>query len=260
MYKLDNIDIASFGAVAISDGEATALKGEFDLPKRKGDTERNWGTEIEPYAEKEDIILDGRSLTLYVAIKGNTLSDYLSKLEAFKKACIACRTISSDLGQYNVVLKDDVVVTEEYGFDLATVSVKFWQESAVIPALSLSGSGEDGFLLDNYNLHKDFGIIVSERKSNQNTGKRIEVNTTLPYTRTNYRDRTTAVLNCAMLGRDLSDLYSKMGQLQALCVKPGLRSLSCPDKVKQSLYFREGITVKVEHESVLTFDLKMRIV
>lgn len=259
-YKLDNIDIASLGAVAISGGEATALKGEFDLPKRKGDTERSWGTEIEPYVEKEDIALEGRSLTLSVIIKGNTLSDYQGKMDAFKKACIACRKISTDLGEYDVILKDEVVVTEEYGFNLAAVNAKFWQEAVKIPELSLIGSGGEGFLLDNYNLYKDFGVVVSDKKSSQNTGKRIEVNTTLPYSRTIYRDLTTVTLNCAMTGQNLSDMYTKMGQLHALCVKPGLRSLSCPDNTKFSLYFKDGITVKVEHESILTFDLKMRIV
>lgn len=259
-YRLDNIDIASLGAVGVSSGEATALKGEFDLPKRKGETERSWGTEIEAYVEKEDIALEGRNLTLSVMIKGNTLSDFHRKIDAFKQSCIACHKISTDLGVYDVIQKDDIIITEEYGFNLATVSAKFWQETVEIPALSFIGSGGDGFLLDNYNLYKDFGIVVSERKSNQNTGKRIEVSTTQPYTQTKYRDRTTATLSCAMIGRDLSDLYLKICQLHALCIKPGLRSLFCPDNTRLSLYFKEGITVKVEHESVLTFDLKMRIV
>lgn len=256
---IDGVNISTFMAVPVIAGEAIPLTGLFDLPKRKGETERNWGTSIEPYTDAPDIELSGRSLTLSVLISGSTALSYKNNLAAFKQACVDCRVLGTDFGNFNVTANDEIKVKEEYGHNIAIVTVKFWQETVVLPALTLTPSGGSGFLLDGYNLHKDFGIVVAERQSNQNIGKRIDVNTTLPYNRTSYRDTHSMNLKCSVVG-SLSDLYARMMQFHTLCMKPGLRTLTFPDNSTVEIYIKDGLTVKVEHENVLTFDLKMQVV
>ena len=63
-----------------------------------------------------------------------------------------------------------------------------------------------------------------------------------------------------MLGTDLKDLYSKMGQFCAICIRPGLRSLGLRDNENMNLYFKDGITVKVRLDTLLIFDLKCRVI
>ena len=50
-YKLDDIDISSYDAFPYvgqtkDSKDCIAISGVFDLPKRKGTTEYNWGTSI----------------------------------------------------------------------------------------------------------------------------------------------------------------------------------------------------------------------
>lgn len=258
-YKLDNIDITAFGAFPFPSEGSIALGGVFNLPKRKGETERNWGTETEPYLNAEDIQFDGRNLTLSVALKGSTPVEYQNQLDAFKDACIKCKVLGTDFGDFNVVQTEDITVTEDAGY-FASVRVPFWQEETVLPQLTVLPSGGNGFLLDNYDLQRDFGMVVSDFKNSRDIGKRIGVNTTLPYKQTVYRDEPTVSMACAMMGTDLTELYARMMQFHSLCARPGGRKLVTSDKRTFDLYSKDGIDVRVEHETAITFELKMKII
>ncbi len=255
MYKLNGIDIGTYGAVAASRGDAFALVGAFDFPKRKGETERNWDTGIEPFVEAEDLEFDGRTLTLSVWLLGVE-----ADLEGFKQACISARTLTTDCAAFSVVLKEGVKVKEYIGHNVALASATFWQQEVDIPALDVAASGGTGYQLDGYNLRDAFGIRVSERQDNNGVGKRLEVDTTLPYTQTRYRDHGTAILKCYMRGEGFAELYRQMGLFHALCSRPGLRALHFPDGLTLSGYVREGFAAKAEHSTKLSFDFKLRIV
>lgn len=261
-YKLDEKSIESFSAYPCVDRaqECIALSGVFDLPKRKGTTEYNWGTSIEAFVDKEDIELDGRTLTFKVCIKGVSYKDYSTKLETYKSACLSCRKLSSDFGTFDIVMKDTLNVEEYTGCNMAIVTTKFWQQKYSYPELIIKPAGNGSFLMDDYDLSKDFGIYIASRKSDKNIPKRIEVNTTLPYTQTRYRVANDITFTCSMIGKDLQDLYSKMMQFQALCIKPGIRTLVLPRNGKYNIYFKDGITVKARLNTLLKFDLKCKVV
>lgn len=256
MYKIDGVDISVFGVVPVKKDGILALNGVFDLPKRKGATEYNWGTSIEPFVSVDDIQLEGRNLTLFACIKA---PDYKQKLDLFTKACVACRELWTRFGKFRVLVKDEIIVEEHVKLGLVFVTVKFWQEEYVLPVLSVEPSGV-GITLDNYGLEADFGIRLSSRKNDKNEAKRIEINTTLPYTRTAYRDAKDAMFSCFMWGNDLDILYDRMMQFYSLCMRPGLREFRDMDNNIYTLYFKDGITVKVALNTLLTFDLKCRVV
>lgn len=82
-YKLDDIDISSYDAFPYvgQTKDCIAISGVFDLPKRKGITEYNWGTGIEPFVDAEDIELDGRTLLLSLVVRSENVKSQLDKLK-----------------------------------------------------------------------------------------------------------------------------------------------------------------------------------
>lgn len=258
-YKLDGIDIAFYDAYPYVKRleECIALSGVFDLPKRKGTTEYNWGTSIEPFVDAEDIELDGRTLILSLVVRSKNLKFQLSKL---RSACITCRHLSTEFGDFDVICKDEITVEEYISLNMAVVQVKFWQQDYIPAEIKIKPSGGSNYVMDGYSLNTDFGIYVSSRSGTESVGKRIEIATTLPYSQNKYREPSIVTLKCSMLGTDLKDLYSKMGQFCAICIRPGLRSLGLRDNENMNLYFKDGITVKVRLDTLLIFDLKCRVI
>lgn len=261
-YKLDGIDISIWGAVPYVDNaqECIAISGLFDLPKRKGTIEYNWGTSVEPFVDEDDIDLDGRTLTLKVCIKGSSSSDYLKKLNDYKLACISCRNLWTEFGEFGVVMKDVLDVEEYYEYCMAIVTTKFWQQDFILSKLLILPSGGSDSLLDGYSMTRDFGIYIASRKDDKSISKRIEVSTTSPYTQTLYREPRDITFTCTMIGDNLQNLYSKITQFQALCMGPGLRILKLSETESFDLYFKDGMVVKTTLETLLKFDLKCRVV
>lgn len=258
-YKFDGVDVAAWGVTPFTDEAGVALEGVFNLPKRTGETEHNWGTEIEAYVKAEDLVTDGRKLTLKVLLKGRNEADYTGKLENFKQACVELRRLSCEFGEFDVLVKDEVIV-EELPECAAVVSVPMWEQTVVIPELVITGSGKNGVSLDEFCLEKDFGVVVQDWKGGKSVGKRIEVQTTEPYLRTEFRDRGEVTLSCWMKGRDWLEAYAWVKQLQAVCMRPGLRELSFPDGTVCRGYVKDGMTVKPGFGCVLSFDLKIRMI
>lgn len=258
-YKIGNTSIVNIGAKPMATGQYFALQGILDLPKRLGKTEHDWGTSIEPFVHEMDIALDGRTLTLHVAILP-------SNLENFKSACIASKTIAFKYiyeidefeqeileDEFDVVCKDEIKVRKAGKYLL--VQVDFWQNEFIQQPIEVVPSFSGVFRLDNYDLRKDFGISVSQNNGHLNTAKRIDVKTTEFYERTNYRGQREVSFNCSMIGRNFADIYYKMNQLQSILMAPGLRKMTYQN-ITFDVYFKDGIKVNVINERILTFVLK----
>ena len=239
-YKLDNILLSSFDAMSGRGNQFFSLEGMLDLPKRTGNTEYNWGTSIEPFVQKEDIQLDGRTLTFYAIVKHN-------KTDAFKSACVACKTLSFDYDSFDVVCKDEVEVTEIGIYD--TVKAKFWQNDYVLKPINTTPTASGTYRIDNFNLNKDFSIYIARRDNFSNTAKRIEVSTTEFYIQTKYRGTREITLNCSMIGISFADVYNKMYQFQSVLMQPGTRKLFVGNN-EFNLYFKDGITVNIVKENI----------
>lgn len=263
MYKLDDIDIARYGAVPITGpltSECISLEGVFSMPGRAGTTEYNWGTSIEPFVEAHEIVWAGKSLVLHLMVRGATDLVYASNLKALLLACVDCRQLSTSFGEFAVLVKDEVKVKEYVNRRTAFVSIPFWTEWAPAPDLLPEPTTGPGYRLDDYNLRADFGVVVAERSSNRNLGKRIEVSTTHPYTRTEYRDPSDVSLSCQMLGESLTEIYAKMMQFQGLCAMPGLRRLHLPDGSSYTGYVKDGFKATATCGRWVTFDFKFRVI
>lgn len=81
-YKLNNIDLGSFGFIAGKQNESNiALTGGFDVPARIGKTFHSWGDEysIEPYVFATEINYGERSISLVGYVYGNGKMDCRNK-------------------------------------------------------------------------------------------------------------------------------------------------------------------------------------
>lgn len=257
-YKINGTDIAAYGAVAGGTEDLVINLSElFSFPKRKGETERNWGTSVEPFVGAQDLAFEGRTMTLNLFLMGSTRKQYAERLAALRQACVECVSLSTDFGDFDVIVRDAVSVQEFFNGNAATVKIPFWQETVVFAPLTLQPSGGTGYRMDGYNLSADFGIAVSERKEGQLVGKRIDAGTSLPYMQTLYREPGTVTLACYMSAPNLQALYGRMMQFHALCAAPGLRQLRFPDDTVRTVYVKEGFSATVLSDRYVKFDLKM---
>jgi len=245
IYKIDSVPISNYGAQPTLAGQAIALHGIFDLPKRIGSTEHNWGTSIEPFVEKEDIELDGRALTLHAVVSSEGLDNFI-------QSCISCEQLSIDYDSFDVVCKDEIQVRKVDS--RYVVAVTFWQDVYEVGSLDINPSASGSFRLDNYDLRRDFGVYVSESSNLFNTAKRIDIPTTELYERTNYRASRDITLRCSMMGHSLSGVYSNMKRFHALLMAPGMRTLTTPNKTLE-VYFKNGMSVRAATHNILQFNI-----
>ncbi|WP_455673602.1 hypothetical protein [Phocaeicola sp.] len=256
MYTIDEKNISQYGAIPVKNNGPLAIAGIFDLPKRIGTTEYNWGTSIEPYVDAEDIELDGRTLSLKLAIKA---VDYRAKLNTLRTDLLACTKLGTELGGFEVLCKDAISVDDYPKLCMAIITAKFWQPAITLPELTLMQSGKAlGYSIDGYYLSSDFGVYYLEPEGVENQAKRIEVSTTATYQQTLYRELDTITFRCKMRADSLQILYTKMMQFHALCMQPGLRTLAS-GKISAKVYFKSGIAVTPLMDRILQFDLKCTV-
>lgn len=250
IYKIDNIPLSYFGAHPARGHHFFALEGFFDLPKRIGKTEYDWGTSIEPFVMEEDIRFDGRTLTLNAVMKKD-------KLEAFKTACVSCEKLSIESNVFDVVCKDEIQVREVDSY--AIVIVKFRQYDFQLQPITITPgvAGVNG--IDSYSFYKDFGISISKSNNLSNTAKRIDVNTTEFYKLTEFRNTRNIEFQCSMIGTTFADVYNKINQFQSVIMSPGIRLLSIGNNLF-NVYFKDGFTAQAISENILKFNLKATVV
>lgn len=246
IYKLDNKPISDYGAIpSLGKKEAYSLCGFMDVPNRKGNTSYNWGVSVEPFLDKEDIVLGGRNITLHCAVP-------LIYLQGFVDACVRARVLSCELGDYNIFCKDKIKISEvgEY----AVVEVPFWQEVVSFDNLQISKTDTGYFQMDGYNL-ADLGIFGEKILGVNNVSRRIEIETTDFYMETENRDVNSVELSCHATGESILYIYTNIMQFNTLCMMPGPRSLVFGNFSK-SLYFKDGVAYKMIAENIAQFKLK----
>lgn len=250
IYKIDDKPLSFFGAIPTRGSQFFALEGFFDLPKRLGKTEYDWGTSIEPFVMREDIQLDGRTFTLNAVMKKD-------KLEAFKYACVACKILSMGKVAFDVVCKDEIQVTEID--DYAIAIVKFWQYDFQLHPVAITPIGAGLYGIDNYSLNKDFGIHIAKSNNLSNTAKRIDVKTTEFYKLTQYRNTRSIEIQCSMMGSSFLDVQNKMNQFHSVLMSPGIRVLTIRNK-SFNVYFKDGLECNAINDALIQFALRATIV
>ena len=258
-YTIDNNDLAAFGALPVRGKEHAVLQGVFSFPKRKGESEYNWGDSVEAFVSDGEIEFDERKLILNMLLKTEgTFDDYRTKLKTLKEACLACKTLGTPYDTFAVTLGDGVTVKEYPRYRAAIFTASFIQETFQYPALATTPTGRVGeyCIIDKdnrpFSLQRDFGIYVSLRKDNNNIGKLSGQKDFSP------REKNDIVLSCNAVAENFETLYASMRQFHALCALPGEKRLLFPGGETYPFYIRDGFTVTQETNNVVKFDFKVR--
>lgn len=260
MYKIDGKDLSELGAMPVrASDEVLALSGFMSLPKRTGTTEYDWGTSIEPFVSQEDIILDGRTLTLYAVVKGASNLEMIGKLQTLFAACVSCKTLCTDYDTFKVLQKDEIKVTTYKNPYLALVEIPFWEPDYIKKEVTITASGTGEYRLDGYDLNKDFGLYIASDNELYNEAGRIDVETTLTYRNTSFRSAMDKTITCYLWGGSLKDMYNRICQFESVCIAPGTRILRVGN-VSHEIYFKSGIDTKVISDKALSISLKCRII
>jgi|GEM_PF-839693 len=263
LYLINGTSLSDYGAIpAPHSGTHSALKGMFDFPRRKGKTEKEWGSEIEAFTQSDDLEFYGRKHSLKVYIKGSSMPDLISKINAFAEAFKNGEVdLTTPYGIYTVVLKENIITTVFRDLFSAHMTVNLWEDTYVIPALTLNGSGGTGYRIDDINLRQDLGVVIESKSGHLDTPHRLDVKPTAPDPGSAYRKPRDITLKCSMLCDDLMQLNSRMQQLHALIGAAGMHTFTTPDGSTHEVYFKDGMTVSktiLRSKPVVQFYLKMR--
>jgi len=258
-YKINNIDLSTFGITPIQfSGQSLATSGVFDFPERKGTTEHNWGTEIEPFVSAADIEFEGRDISFKGLMRAANRAAILTNLNNLATLCKSgALTFETRVGTFTVYLTGDIKVIE-LSLTVITLEIKFRQPVVLFPTAAGAASGGSGYRLSGYSLKSDFGITVNSCTGKLDTPQRIEVKTTDFYTNAAYREPKDIKIGCTMIGSGLSDLTNKMGRLHGLLSQAGLRTLKFPDGTTATVYLKGGFNVSGITEYTCQFTLILR--
>ena len=250
IYKFDTIDVTAYGVLPMRGDGGVAVSGLFDFPKRKGEIERNWGDGVEPYLDGKDLEYDGRTIGLKFVMAD------AANMERFREAAVACRRLGTELGNFDVVMADEVGV-ERVDDKLLKLDLKFRESHVEFEELTLAGRGGGGTRVDDFNLARDFGITVTAVKGDLKVPKRIEVSTTAPYLNTAFRENPALSLECVMRAGNLKEVGARMRQFHALWRLPGVRVLRLADGRERGVFVKDGFSVSIVSDGVVKFTLNV---
>jgi len=239
MYKINGVDLSIFGFIPIkADGSDLAITGCFDLPKRKGDVEYFWGSEVESFLESEDIEIAENTFAISGLFKGesavNSAKDLIRLVTENKENGI-------DAGFLILVAAQHERIVCEKLKDSVLVKIGFVREYG-LPDLVIEGTGGDGFVIDTYNLLADFGIKVLKVEEHIGVGEAFKVDTTATYFDSRYRKSKSAKCTALITANNLTNLYDCLQQFYALLYSPGIRSF-IGSSGSFSFYCKDGVQV-----------------
>lgn len=265
-YYINSPSLSNYGAKASPKTRQTlAITGVFDFPKRDGDSEFNWGDEVEAFTDTEDFEWKEKSCTLRVFLQGSDAEDYETKLTSFKNNSMGLSSLSSDYGLDIEDLRTTGVieVVEHLKDNAATCTINFIAQDGILSGVLGTASGGSGYLLDGYSFIEDFGLYVQKRNDNKSVAKYQDYDTTVDYETlpTASRQPRDIQLDVTMIATSLSDFTAQMGKLHQLLASEGLRTLTFPDGNTHQVYCKDGFkinTVKTGGNVSASFYLKLR--
>lgn len=227
--------------------------GALDIPGRLGDTGHNWGDSIygysvEPFVLSDDLIWDGRMITLHGYYSG---SDFITDIETLENAVKGYnRTLITPYGSHTVRLSKIIEKSQIRANTKAFVDLVFWEQT-VMPGTAPVAIGGTGVRLGGYDFLNDFGMIVSKVNGYGITPEyehRVISYGDYPATYSGYRRPREIRIELAGHYADISTLTTKVNALKSLLMSAGTKQLIYRGSTK-TVYFTEGAKVQIGYKT-----------
>ncbi|RQO70287.1 hypothetical protein DBR43_19900 [Pedobacter sp. KBW06] len=249
-YKLNNIDLGSFGFIAGKQNESNiALTGCFDMPARIGKTFHSWGDEhsIEPYVSASEIQFGGRSISLNGYIYGSGKTDCQNKAKSLFKQIDGFTDLvplTCKWGTYQVYVNEPVL-GNFLGDHALKISFSFREPivemNGVLPVANGASYGIDGISF------KELGGVLVSSNGRQFNRAAPKSQTVSVWGKEGYAVTKTETneLNLKIFidQSGLIDFKNKISSLSALFAAPGMRVFVPERGTPFSFFVKDGFKV-----------------
>ncbi|MEL7586665.1 MAG: hypothetical protein AAGU19_08110 [Prolixibacteraceae bacterium] len=245
-YKLNNVDLETYGILpGMADG-SIAVSGCFDLPARTGETYHEWDDEdgIEPYVDADEIFFAGRDLVFRGLIREGRDEVYyqLKQLYDAIAAFTAPVAFETPYGTFDVLVSS---ISPTHYNGLTEIEVKFREPVVDLTGGVLPATGSGQYTIDDIPF-ESFGLVVGAQKDR----------TALPDSKTQYytkhgsegyqitkRKAKKLTLTGFVRGNNLVDFISKVKALYLLFSSSGLRTLNLNNEIEIECFATNGFKV-----------------
>lgn len=230
--------------------EILSSKGALDIPGRLGEAEHHWGDTngVEPYVLADDLIWDGRMITLSGYYAGSSFISDIETLEAALKG--GDITLVTHYGTHTVRLARIKERSQIIANTRAFVDLEFWEQTvaAGTPPVAIGGTG---VRLGGYDFLADFGMVVSLVNGYGITPEyehRVISYGDYPGTYSGNRQPREIRIELAGHYADISTLTTKVNALKSLLMSAGTKQLIYRGATKTT-YFTEGAKVQIGYKT-----------
>lgn len=231
------------------------VHGFLDMPKRKGETEYDWGDVVEPLVSAEDIYFGERNIiveALWDERSGVTFKAASEALEVITDT----RPLVTEYGTYQVRFDEMKVVKSYKGGK--TLQLKFLELNPDLSGGLPTSSGSTSIRIDGYDLFVQFGLLVQETTFHEIEKLKSSKETTY---KSNFLSiyRKPQELNVKVTGiyASKAEMTTKINALNATLAKEGLRHFYYKGEGFQC-YIDDGFKVDVKRLRV-TINLKLKV-
>lgn len=246
-FLLNSVNPTTYGITAgQAPGGNVALQGCWDLPKRIGDTHYVWDDDntIEPFVASDDIVFEGRDITLYGSIIGTrpVINDYLKALYTAIEAFTTLKTLSTPYGDFSVQVTS---VIPKYFNGACSVVIHFREPVVDLTGGSLPAIATGVYTIDrrtfaSYGLYfegDDTYSQLPELKDQRFTKYGAE-----GYQITKAKNKTFE-LNCLLMASSLVDFTAKVKALYLLFKSADIRNIKLNDQVEIDCFAVDGFMI-----------------
>lgn len=251
MYTINTIPIAHWGLRAGAIGSSLtgyALAGAWALPKRLGDTHRNWQGEVEPYVLADDLRFDGRDLTLRLACTAPSAQERCARLTAFKNDLPDYFTLGHPtLGSFEVGVSR--VEVQFHGRLWGGLTLHLREPQPVLGTVLPSADG--GAYGIDHRSWVSLGFVVEAIDGRAGLANWQPLSVTTDPLRDAWRPGgrsvQTLTIKGTVKGADYAQFQRRIEALQAIFSAPGLRTIGCADGDTIAGFCVDGFTIETHN-------------
>ena len=232
------------------------VNGILDMPKRKGETEYDWGDVIEPLVSADDIYFGSREIVVDAFFDGRK-GDFEAAMEPLRQITTT-EVLETEYGNYNVRL-DKVQVLKNYKQG-KSLKITFQELNPELSSDLPTTTGNSSVRIDGMDLFVNFGMLIENTILHEIAELKTSSQTTF---KNNFLSvyRKPQELNIKLNGiyASKAEMTSKVQALNALLAEEGLRHFIYHGDGFHC-YLTDGCKVNIKRKRVvLTLKLKVSI-